>query len=162
IFAGDGKGNFTPGQTIPLPGGITSLGAGGLGQPEPASKLIVGVSGAQTFVAVYGIGSQGMAPVAAFPLSAAATSISFAEFGELGRQDAAFLAGGQVYILRSSTMQLSKISLPVSAVAMASGRFIFDRNSGAQIALLGSDGSILIAARAEFDPRVYTNEEFAA
>jgi uncharacterized repeat protein (TIGR01451 family) len=161
FFAGDGKGHFTPGQTINLPGGVTSLAAGGLGRPEPVSNLLVAISSSDaTFLAVYGLGPRGLAPVAAFPLSAPALSINFGEFGDMGRQDAAFLSGGQVFILRSSNMQLTKVSLPVSAVAMALGSFIFDRNAGSQIALLGSDGSIHIAARNEFDPRVYTADEF--
>jgi uncharacterized repeat protein (TIGR01451 family) len=161
IFSGDGKGHFAAGQVIHLPGGVTSLGAGGLGRPEPVSNLLVGVSSPQqTFLAVYGVGKQGLAPVAAFPLSAPASSINFGEFGDMGRQDAAFLSGGQTFILRSSNMRLTKVSLPVSAVGMALGSFIFDRNAGSQIALLGSDGSIHIAARNEFDPRVYTSDEF--
>jgi uncharacterized repeat protein (TIGR01451 family) len=163
VFTGDGKGLFSAGQTINLPGGVTSLGAGGLGRSVPVSNLLVGVSSPrQTFLAVYGVGPQGLGPVAAFPLSAPVSSINFGEFGEMGRQDAAFLSGGQVFILRASTMQLTKVSLPVSATAMALGSFVFDRNAGSQIALLGSDGSIHIAVRNEFDPRVYTADEFRA
>ena len=67
-------------------------------------------------------------------LSAPATSIDFGNFGGRGR-DAAFLSGGQIYILRSSLMQVAAVSLPVSARAFALGAFIYDRSGGTQIAL---------------------------
>jgi uncharacterized repeat protein (TIGR01451 family) len=159
IFAGDGKGNFTAGQTIPLGGGITSLGAGQLGGIRAFSKLLVGVSSRQqTFLAVYGGGQQGMAPLAAFPLSAPATNILFGDFGDIG-PDAAFLSGGEVVLLHSSSMQLETLSLPVSATAMALGSFVSDRVPGPQIALLDSSGAIQIAAHREFDPRAFTLDE---
>ncbi|HMF91749.1 MAG TPA: hypothetical protein VKL40_13975, partial [Candidatus Angelobacter sp.] len=161
IFAGDGKGNFTASQTINLPGGVTSLAAGALGRS--GSTLIIGVANKQqSFLAVYGSGPQGLAPFAAFPLSAPASNILFGEFGDNG-DGAAFLSGGKVQILRpTSPLQLVSVSLPVSATAIALGRFVYDRNPGVQIALLASDGSIQIAARNEFDPRVYTAQEFSA
>jgi fimbrial isopeptide formation D2 family protein/uncharacterized repeat protein (TIGR01451 family) len=159
IFQGDGKGNFTPGQTIPFPGNITSLGGGQLGRIRTFSSLIVGVSSRQqTFLAVYGGGQQGMGPVAAFPLTAPATSISFGDFGDIG-PDAAFLSGGQVVLLHSSSMQLETLSLPIYANAMALGSFVYDRNPGLQIALLDSNGSIAIAAHNEFDPHARTQDE---
>ena len=74
----------------------------------------------------------------------------------------AFLAGGRFLILRSSSMQVVPVSLPVSARAFALGSFIFDRSGGPQIAVLTADGSVQIAARSEFDPRTYTVEEFSA
>jgi hypothetical protein len=160
ILPGDGKGNFGAGETINLPGGVTALAADRFGKIQ--SALLVGVSsGRQSFLAVYGRGEKGLTPLAALPLQAPASNILFGEFGDLG-PDAALLSGGQVFILRSSTMQLVNAGLPVQVSAFALGFFLFDRNGGSQIALLGVDGSIQIAVRNEFDPRSYTNEEFRA
>jgi hypothetical protein len=160
ILAGDGKGHFQAGDTINLPGGVTALAADRFGKIQ--SALLVGVSsGRQSFLAVYGLGGKGLAPLAALPLQAPASNILFGEFGDLG-PDAALLSGGQVFILRSSNMQLVNIGLPVRASAFALGFFLFDRNGGSQIAVLGVDGSIQIAVRNEFDPRTYTNEDFQA
>ena len=59
-------------------------------------------------------------------------------------------------------MTLQPVSLPISAAALAVGTFMFDRNGGEQLAILGTDGSVQIAIRSEFDPRAYTVEEFQA
>jgi hypothetical protein len=160
ILEGDGKGQFVAGDTINLPGGVTALAADRFGKIQ--SALLVGVSsGRQSFLAVYGSGAQGFSPLAALPLKAPASNLLFGQFGDL-YPDAALLSGGQVFILRSSNMQLVKVGLPVSVSAFALGSFLFDRNGGSQIAVLGVDGSIQIAVRNEFDPRTYTNEEFRA
>jgi uncharacterized repeat protein (TIGR01451 family) len=162
VLAGDGKGNFTPGPTISAPGAITALAADRFGSMH--SALLVGFSvQRQSYIGVYGNGKsqQGLAPLAAVPLNGPASNILFGDFGDSG-PDAAFLAGGQIQILRSSSLQLAPVSLPVSARAFALGSFVYDRNGGSQIALLGADGSVQIAVRNEFDPRVYTVEEFNA
>jgi len=86
------------------------------------------------------------------------TDILFGEF-EGGASDATFLSGGKVYILRSSSSQLIKVSLPVSAKALAIGNFVNDHVPGLQLALLSPDGSIHIAVHREFDPRAYTDDE---
>ena len=162
VFAGDGKGNFAAPQTVNLPGGVTAMLGGNLGRATGFSQLIVGINGQSgPELAVFSGSQDGVNPVAAFPLSAAPSSIDFANFGGTGR-DAAFLAGGQIFILRSSSMQVVPVSLPVSARAFALGSFIFDRSGGTQIAVLAADGSVQIAARSEFDPRTYTVEEFRA
>ena len=162
LFEGNGSGAFAAPQVINLSGGITTLAAGDLGNSAQFTKLIVGVGSAQGFsVQVYSGTNQGLKSMAGFPLTAAASSINFGEF-EAGRSDAAFLSGGQVFILRSATMQLTTVSLPVSATAMALGRFISDRNFSAQIAVVTSDGSVLVAVREEFDPRPFTISELQA
>ena len=78
---------------------------------------------------VFAEGQQGLIPLAALPVTGAISSILFGEFGDAG-PDAAFLAGGKIQILRSSTLRLTPVSLPVSAVSMALGSFVFDRNGG--------------------------------
>jgi large repetitive protein len=162
VFPGDGKANFDVPQTLSLTGRVTALAAGDLGYAQQFTDLIVGVSDGQgSFLQVFRGGEQGLTARASYTLRAPVSSIAFGEFGDPGT-DAAFLSGGKVRILRSSSMQLLTVPLPVSARAMALGSFIFDRNSGSQIALLTSDGGIQIAVRNEFDPRAYTVEEFSA
>src|SRR5258708_87080 len=162
LFQGDGKGGFSAPQVVDLPGGVTALAAGDLGNSAQFTKLIVGVGSTQGFsLQVYSGTDQGLKSLAGFSLAASASSINFGEF-EAGRSDAAFLSGGQVVILRSSSMQLVKVPLPLSAGAIALGSFVLDRVPSLQIALLGSDGSIQIAAHTEFDPRAYTADESKA
>src|SRR5205807_7966117 len=152
VLPGDGKGGFGNPQAIGLAGGVTALAAGEFGNSGQFTTVLVGVKGVgKTFsLVVFGASSQGLTATGAFPLSAPASSIDFGNFGDAG-QDAAFLAGGQIFILRSSPLQLVAVPLPVSARAFALGSFIYDRNGGSQIALLAPDGSIQIAARSEFD-----------
>jgi len=157
------KGGFGAAQTIGVPGGVTGLAAGEFGSSHQPT-IVLGVSGASknnSELVVFSGSQQGLIPLAALPVTGAISNILFGEFGDAG-PDAAFLAGGKIQILRSTTLRLAPVSLPVSAVSMALGSFVFDRNGGSQIAVLGSDGSIQIAARNEFDPRAYTNDEFRA
>src|SRR6185437_10557690 len=161
IFPGDGKGGFGPAQTVGVPGAVTALGAGEFGSSAQFSAVLIGVKGVgKSASLVVMVGSvQGLNLLAAFPLSAAPSNFDFGNFGG-GGNDAAFLASGQISILRSSTLKIVPVSLPVTVSAFALGSFIFDRNGGAQIAVLSPDGSVQIAARSEFDPRSYSNEEF--
>jgi fimbrial isopeptide formation D2 family protein/uncharacterized repeat protein (TIGR01451 family) len=163
ILPGDGKGNFGAPQVLGLPGGITSLAEGKLGNAHQPT-LLVGVAGrtkTDSVLLVIGTTQKGLATLASYPLKGSISNILFGEFGDMG-PDAVFLAGSQVQILRSSTMTIVPVSLPVSARALALGTFLFDRNGGSQIAVLGTDGSVQIAARNEFDPRRYTLEESRA
>ena len=112
-------------------------------------------------MAIFNGSQDGLDPVAAFPLSGAASNLNFGDFGD-GSNDLAFLAGGKVQILRASTMKLQSISLPITASALAVGNFVIDRVPGLQLALLTADGTIHIAAHNEFDPRAYTSDELKA
>jgi uncharacterized repeat protein (TIGR01451 family) len=162
IFSGDGKGNFAAPEAVKLPGGVTTILSGDLGRATGFQNLIVGITGTSGPELAIFTGSQdGVNPVAAFPLSGPASNLTFGDFGDNGN-DLAFLAGGKVQILRAQTMKLQPVSLPISAAALAVGTFMFDRNGGEQIAILGTDGSVQIAVRNEFDPRAYTVEEFQA
>jgi len=163
VLPGNGKGKFGAPQIINLPGTVTALATGTLGNVGRFTNLLVSVTDPKNavFLMVFGDVKHASTPLTVLPLSAPASNILFGDFGDTG-QDAAFLSAGKVQILRSSTMQLVPVSLPVSAKAMALGSFLYDRNGGSQIALLGSDGSVQIAVRNEFDPRVYTVEEFNA
>src|SRR5262249_38766836 len=142
--------------------GVTGMGAETLLRGQPFSNLVVGTATPQTSQLLIFSGSdQGLGTPAGFNLDAAATNIVFGDFGD-SYTDAAFLAGGNVFILHSSNFQIEALSLPVNASAMALGSFILDRRGVLQIALLTSDGSIQIAAPNEFDPRPMTLDEVHA
>lgn len=153
IFANDGKGNFSPPQTVTLADGVTALAAGEFGRSH--SVLMVGGSHS---LGLYVPSPQGLTALASYPAAAPVSNIQFGELGDPG-PDVAFLSGGQIQILRSSNMQLTTVVLPVSVGAFALGTFLSDRNPGSQIALLAADGSIQFAVRNEFDPRPYTSAE---
>jgi uncharacterized repeat protein (TIGR01451 family) len=162
LLAGDGRGNFASPLSLNIAGGVAALAGGNLGTSEQFTKLLVSAgSGKSSSLLVFSGSAEGFKQLAGYALGAPASNILFGSFGDPG-QDAAFLSAGHIFILRASSMQLSKISLPVSASALALGSFVYDRNGGSQLALLGSDGSIQIAVRNEFDPRAYTVEEFQA
>jgi hypothetical protein len=162
VFPGDSKGGFGNPQTVALPGGVTALAAGDFGNSGQFTTVLVGVKGIGKSSSLVALGGsfRGLTVTGTFPLSAAVSSIDFANFGGTGR-DAALLAGGQIFILRSSSMQVVPVSLPVSARAFALGSFIFFFIVGMHIALLVAYGSVQIAARSEFD-RAPTRWEFGA
>jgi hypothetical protein len=158
VFPGNGDGTFGDPQTLSLTGGVTALTAGDLGHARAFSNVIVGLSAGSTSALQVLRGSKdGLVSITLFRLKGPASNIVFGEFGDPG-QDAAFLSGGQLSILRPS-LELKQISLPVTAQEFILGNFVLDRNPGLQIALLTSDGNIHIAAHSEFDPRAYTVEE---
>ena len=135
---------------------------GYLGRANAFNQIVVGINGRSgPELAIFNGGQDGLDPVAAFPLSGAASNLNFGDFGD-GSNDLAFLAGGKVQILRASTMKLQSISLPITASALAVGTFVIDRVPGLQLALLTADGTIHIAAHNEFDPRAYTSDELKA
>lgn len=162
VLYGDGKGNFSAPMAVSLPGSVTALTAGNLGPAQVAGTLLVGVTSAQgSSLLVYSGSNAGPELQATFPLDAPATNLIFAPF-ELAGNDAAFLSGGQVWVLRYPTMQLVKIPLPVSGVAMAAGSFLYDRSPALQIAVLSSDGTVSIAVHNEFDSTMRTAAEIQA
>jgi hypothetical protein len=163
VLPGDGKGNFGAPQALAISGGVTALATGEFGKKTPGAKLFVGTSGsANNFsLSVLSVSGGKLTTLGSFPFNGAVSNIQFGDFGDRG-PDAAFLSNGQVEILRSSTMEMTTVPLPVSAAALALGSFVFDRNGGSQIAVLATDGSVHIVARNEFDPRPFTIQEFAA
>src|SRR5258708_456294 len=163
VFSGDGKGKFANPQIIKLSGSVTALATGQFGPAGGFTSLIVGVTGPQkSSLSLYRGTAQGPARLASFPLTAPASAVAFGDLDGDRRPDAAVLSGSQVQILHSSSMKLETVSLPVSAVSMALGTFIHDRGLRLQMALLGSDGGIYIAAPGGFDPRGFTKDEARA
>src|SRR5262249_33134559 len=114
---------FASPQSVNLPGGVTALAAGDFGSAYQPT-LVVGVSFAKTnTLLVYRGMQQGLTQLAGYSLRAPASNILFGDFGDLG-PDIAFLAGGQIQILLSSTMQVVPVSLPISARAFVLGFFL--------------------------------------
>jgi uncharacterized repeat protein (TIGR01451 family) len=161
VFAGDGHGGFAAPQVMNLPGAITALAAGNFGK-SVATSVAVGLAGPNNSfsLSVYSGTQHGLAQPRGYSLSASASSFAFGNL--TGSADIAVVSGGQLQILSGSTRQLQAVSLPVDVSAVALGSFIHDRNSGMQIAVLSSDGSIHIAAHNDFDARAYTAAEAKA
>src|SRR5215831_1577847 len=160
VLFGDGKGKFSDPQEVKLPGHVTGM-ATEHPNDNSSGDLALGISGSSFSMLIYRASDQGPVETGSFTLPGAASNLDFCNFGD-PNNDLAFLSNGEVMVLRLSSMKLETISLPVHAVAMATGSFMFDRAGSTQIALLGDDGSVQIAAPSEFDPRPYTEEEFGA
>src|SRR5579884_2861766 len=162
VFPGNGKGRFGSPQVIRVSGTVTSLASQRLLRSVHFDNVVVGVATPEGGSLLVFTGSMhGLGSPAEFQLPAPPTSITFGDFGD-SYSDTAFVAGGKVFILHSSTFHVEQISLPLNATSLALGSFAFDRNSSLQMALLSSDGTIYIAAHSEFDPRPLTIEEHQA
>jgi uncharacterized repeat protein (TIGR01451 family) len=165
VLPGVGGGKFGAPQEFRLVGSmVTALAAKNLGIGTSSfSNLLVGVSTATHVHSLLILGGSeiGLSAVATLPLPGSASNINFGDFGD-SRPDAAIVAGSEVVLLHSASLQLEPISLPVSAVSVTLGSFIYDRNPQLQLAVLDSTGSVHIAVHNEFDPRVRSLDELAA
>ncbi|HEV2990309.1 MAG TPA: hypothetical protein VG759_17850, partial [Candidatus Angelobacter sp.] len=168
LFDGKGNGQFSAPRPLSLPGTVTAVASGHFGANNRFASLLVGVSGPQhSAVLLYAGSENGLSLVASYPLPAPATAFAFGDLNGDGLADAAMIAGGQAMVLysapNSAEFKLEPVSLPATVNAIALGRFLFDRiDARLQMALLSSDGSILLAAHNGFDPRMWSAEELKA
>src|SRR5215469_3736421 len=163
IFPNDGKGNFGTPQTVNLGSGITALTTSEMGKGQSGNSLLVGLStGHKGLLMLLGSNQQGFAVLSQYPLGGPITSIAVGDLDGDTTQDAAIVAGGQVYILHGGSGRLQSLALPFSASGIALGSFVFDRDSREQIAVLTGDGSIHIAAHSALDPRSFSKDEITA
>jgi uncharacterized repeat protein (TIGR01451 family) len=165
VLPGVGGGRFGAPQQFQLTGSVvTTLAAKNLGIGTSSfSNVLVGLSSLTHVHSLLILGGSevGLTAVATFPLSGAASNINFGDFGD-AHPDALFVAGSNLVLLHSASMRLEPISVPVSAVSLALGTFIYDRNPQLQIAVLDSTGSVQIVVHNEFDPHVRSQEELKA
>jgi len=157
----DGAGGFGAPQKFAVPGGVTALVAGSFGNSSASNTLLVGTQANYNSFAISVLNgsADGLKLRSSLSVKAAVSDIQITRFGDYS-EDAVYLAGGQLFILRSSTMQIVRPSLPSNIRSFALGSFIFDRTGSTQIAILRPNGDVQIAARREFDPRSYTKREF--
>jgi uncharacterized repeat protein (TIGR01451 family) len=160
VLQGDGHGNFRAPQVVNLAGGVTALGGGKLGRTSPSSDLIVGISGPDgSSLLLYRGASKGPKLLAHYSLGGPVSSIAFGNLTAGAGADAAVVADGGLFILASSSMQLERAALPITATAVALGSFVYDREGRMQMALLGSDGSVHLVVRSGIDSRPLTPQE---
>jgi CSLREA domain-containing protein len=165
VLPGNGRGRFDAAIAIPVPGTITALGAGMLGPGSPWTTVVVGVQAdAGSSLLVFRGSPAGLAEVARLAVAGRPTQVAFGNLGAGGGSAAAVVADGQVFLLdgdaTGGALALRPSGLPLNTVvAIAAGRFSFDRSPRQQLALLASDGSVHIAARAGLDARPWTAAE---
>ncbi|HEY1218296.1 MAG: CSLREA domain-containing protein [Bryobacteraceae bacterium] len=149
-------------QSIDVGGAITALGAHRL-QNGKYADLLVGAhnnNGSRLFI--YRGSPAGLSQVAAFPLSADATSFAFGDLDGDGLPDVLILAGGKVSILHGGSRTIDSVEVPYQVAAADVGRFVFDRDPLPQIALLATDGTLQMLAHGVPDQRPYTADEILA
>jgi hypothetical protein len=160
ILQGDGHGNFQAPQAVNLAGGVTALSGGKLGRTSLSSDLIVGISGSEgSSLQVYRGASKGPKLLARYALGGPVSSIAFGNLTAGLGADAAVAAGGDLFILGSSSMQLERVPLPMAATTVALGSFVYDREGRLQMALLSPDGSVHLVVRSGIDSRPLTPED---
>jgi len=166
ILTGNGRGEFKAKLTIPVAGSITALAAGAFGPNSSFPSVLVGVKSPQGYsLLVYAGSAAGLAPVAGFSLAGAATQIALGNLGTNGSSGAAAVVDGEVMLMDwpspkgEPVLQASGLASSISVQALAVGRFLFDRSPQQQLALLGSDGAIRIAAHAGLDGHPWTAAE---
>ena len=154
VLAGDGHGQFAAPQALNLPGVVTAMGAGSLRSRSLFPSLVVGVRNQDgAALLLYRGSNQGLKLAGQIALNGPVSSVVFSDGN--GSQ-AAVLVNGQVSLIHTAPFALEPVSFPVSVSALTFGRFIFDRDTRLQMALLDSQGDVHIAAYDSFDPRPYS------
>ncbi len=163
LLAGDGHGRFADPEIVKLPGAVTALGSGKLGLTGSPTAVLIGVQGTKPLLLLYRSTPTGLVLENSYSLSAPATAFAFGDLhGHMVPDEAAVVAGGQVYILHSSGNSapvLRQVSLPFSVSAITLGSFLFDRNRRLQMALLSPDGTIHVMAPSGFDSLPWTADD---
>src|SRR5215471_6164034 len=165
VLAGNGQSQFKAPMAIPVAGAITALAAGKLGANTPYTSVLVGVKTTSGYLlSIYRGSEAGLVHVASLPVAGEPTQIALGDLNGDGGAGAAIVADGQVMLLDWPAGKSRPILQPSglassSTVAVAAGRFMFDRSPQLQLALLESDGSVQIAAHAGLDARPWTGPE---
>ncbi len=164
LLAGDGHGRFAGPEIVKLPGTVSALASGKIGATGQPAAVLIGVQGPkQPLLLLYRSTAAGLVLEHSYNLSAPATAFAFGDLhGHMVPDEAAVVAGGQVYILHSpgnSTPVLRQVSLPFSVSAITLGSFLFDRNRRLQMALLSPDGTIHVMAPSGFDSLPWTADD---
>jgi CSLREA domain-containing protein len=168
VFSGKGNLKFDSPSVVSLPGKITAMAVGKVGAGGRFTQVLVGVTTANGSALLVLTGSEdGLVLAAAYPLQAPATAFAFGDLNRDTRNDAAIIAGGNLFILHGraldpaagGTKGLESVFLPFSVSSIALGSFTFDRNPRLQMALLSPDGSVYIVAHDAFNPRPLTADE---
>jgi CSLREA domain-containing protein len=165
MFPGNGHLQLGSPSTLSVSGGVTALVAGRFGSQMRYSSLLVATEGTSPSLLVYAESRTGLALAASFALPAAATGISLGDLDGDLLPDALLVCGNQLVVIHSSpsvTTRVETLSLPVSAQSAIVGSFIHDRAWRQQIAVLGTDGSISIAAHGGFNPAAWNKQEIQA
>jgi CSLREA domain-containing protein len=159
---------------VALPGALTVLAAGNINQDDGRPRVAAAVSGPDgAFVLVFeNDRDRFAAPPARDALPAAAQALAVGRLDDDRLGDLAILAGGKLLVLHGRPPQgdafpgddpragtLETLELPFAVRAFAPGEFIWDRDSRAELALLGDDGLVRIAAQGELDTRPWTADE---
>jgi hypothetical protein len=161
VLARGASGKMELLQSIPVPGTITALDAHPL-KPTKYWHVLAGIrSGGTSGLQIYTGSAEGLRAEASFQLSADADAFAFGNLDTDYQPDTLVLAGGKVSILHSASQTIETVELPYTVVGATLGRFLFDRSSMSQIALLGTDGSLHLVARDAIDSRPITAADLA-
>ena len=158
-------GSFGIQQAIDLPGSITAVSAFQLDTQSSYSQVVVGIHAVDgPGLLIYSGASSGLALARQIALDADAKSFAFGALDGDAYPDVAILAGTSLSILHgrdllTESVHLQFVPVSASAIQVALGAFIPDRDSRLQMAVLAADGSVHFLAHKEFDPRPFTAAE---
>ena len=146
-------------QSISVPGAITALDAHPLLSGKYA-HMLAGVRGKNgPELAIYAGSADGLFSTAVFELDADADAFAFGNLDTDYQTDVLILAGGKVAILHGNSQTIDAVALPYTVKAATLGRFLPDRSSIGQMALLSNDGLLHIVAHDAIDSRPLTRDD---
>ena len=171
LLAGDEEGRLGTPQQISLPGSVTALTAGQFKAADGSADVAVAVSGSGgASLLLYDGAEGGLAgePVS-YRLSSPASAVEFGEMDSDPFMDVAVASGSQIVIVHGWGRKLTvdpqsrveRIDIPFTAMGLAPGFFIWNREARKQLAAIGEDGTVRILQRGHVDTEPFSEEEIA-
>jgi hypothetical protein len=157
LLRGDGNGNLSVAQEVPLAARLMAMDA------TPDGHLAVSLDGPSGPRAVIlAPGKTGFTTVASYSLPAPGFSVTWGSLG--GGRDLAIGAGANVvivYAALSANPQTETVSLSYGVRGLATGATIWNRDGSSQISVLGDDGAVHILQHGTLDTRPLTAGDVA-
>ncbi len=170
LLKGDGRGHLGSPVQLAVSGTISALEAGEFAALDGRTDVAVGVIGANgPSVQVYAASDADKfsAPSSEIRLSAPALAITFGALDDDPFVDLAIASGSEITIVHAAgrkattplESRIERIPVNYSAVGVAIGHFVWDRQGREEFSVLAEDGSVQVFARSDLDTRQYTDAD---
>lgn len=171
LLRGDGKGSFSDPSEIRLPGCLTAMTTGIIDEPVGRMSLVAALERAGGPVLAVFKGTDDISAESPYyiPLPAAASALELRQLDDAVPMDLAILAEGKIFVLHGNSRstedweepsrRIEPLELPKKALSMTIGRFIWNRSSIAQIAVVDEEGTLSILNPGVPDTRPFSRDE---
>jgi CSLREA domain-containing protein len=168
LIAGDGAGDLSDAEQIPLSGQITAIATGVFNRNSELTSVVVAVDGKEGAALLMFEGEDGglKSQPKRYPLAGRATALALGNLDNDSFGDAAIAEGNTVELIHGGgwnnsdlAARVEQISAPFEVRSLAIGDYIWDREARPELAMLAPDGNVHIYDRGELDTRPFTDAD---